>query len=104
MLGNTRPACISSTALWSDCVAEVLRPPTPVGDVVGDMAALRAEERRLLAHCHGGASRSSLVLRAWLMRTEGMTADEATAHVAAHWPHLGLWNASSTAALDRRSR
>ncbi|MGY1753835.1 ADP-ribosylglycohydrolase family protein [Blastococcus sp. SYSU D01042] len=70
-------------------------------DVLADMEALRAEGHRLLVHCHGGASRTGLVLRAWLMRTEGMTADEATAHVAARWPHLGLWNASFTAALER---
>ena len=27
--------------------------------------------------------------------------EEATAHVAERWPHLGLWNASFTAALSR---
>jgi ADP-ribosyl-[dinitrogen reductase] hydrolase len=41
------------------------------------------------------------VLRAWLRRTEGLSADEATDAVAARWPHLGLWNASFTAALER---
>jgi ADP-ribosyl-[dinitrogen reductase] hydrolase len=41
------------------------------------------------------------VLRAWLMRTEGMSVEGATAHVAERWPHLGLWNASFTAALER---
>ncbi|MBN1093314.1 ADP-ribosylglycohydrolase family protein [Blastococcus sp. TML/M2B] len=75
-----------------------------LADVLEDMAALRAEGHRLLVHCHGGASRTGLVLRAWLMRTEGMTAEEATAHVAARWPHLGLWNASFTQALDRLAR
>src|SRR5215218_2690358 len=70
-----------------------------LADVLDDMAALRAEGHRLLVHCHGGASRTGLVLRAWLMRTEGMSADEATTHVAARWPHLGLWNASFTTTL-----
>ncbi len=42
-----------------------------LADVLDDMAALRAEGHRLLVHCHGGASRTGLVLRAWLMRTEG---------------------------------
>ena len=79
---------------------EVAAAGATLSDVLDDMAALRAEGHRLLVHCHGGASRTGLVLRAWLMRTEGMTADEATAHVAARWPHLGLWNASFTAALD----
>src|SRR3954454_19427040 len=63
-----------------------------LADVLDDMAALRAEGHRLLVHCHGGASRTGLVFRAWLMRTEGMSVDEATGHVAERWPHLGLWN------------
>ena len=72
-----------------------------LADVLDDMAALRAEGHRLLVHCHGGASRTGLVLRGWLIREEGMTVEEATAHVAARWPHLGLWNGSFTAALER---
>ncbi|NYJ03855.1 dual specificity protein phosphatase family protein [Petropleomorpha daqingensis] len=70
-------------------------------DVLADMAALRAEGRRILVHCHGGASRTGLVLRAWLRRTEGLSTDEATEVVAGRWPYLGLWNASFTAALER---
>jgi Dual specificity phosphatase, catalytic domain/ADP-ribosylglycohydrolase len=70
-------------------------------DVLADIAALRAEGRRILVHCHGGASRTGLVLRAWLRRTEGLSADEATRVVAERWPYLGLWNASFTAALER---
>jgi ADP-ribosyl-[dinitrogen reductase] hydrolase len=72
-----------------------------LADVLDDLAALRAEGRKVLVHCHGGASRTGLVLRAWLCRTEGMTAQEATDHVAERWPHLGLWNDSFTAALAR---
>jgi ADP-ribosyl-[dinitrogen reductase] hydrolase len=72
-----------------------------LADVLDDMAALRAEGQKVLVHCHGGASRTGLVLRAWLRRTEGMTAEEATAYVAERWPHLGLWNDSFTAALER---
>jgi ADP-ribosyl-[dinitrogen reductase] hydrolase len=30
-----------------------------------------------------------------------MSVEGATAHVAERWPHLGLWNASFTAALER---
>jgi ADP-ribosyl-[dinitrogen reductase] hydrolase len=70
-------------------------------DVLADVAALRAEGRRVLVHCHGGASRTGLVLRAWLRRTEGVSAEEATAVVRARWPHLDTWNASFTAALER---
>ena len=70
-------------------------------DVLADMAALRAEGRRILVHCHGGASRTGLILRAWLRRTEGLSAAEATQVVAERWRYLGLWNASFTAALER---
>jgi ADP-ribosyl-[dinitrogen reductase] hydrolase len=72
-----------------------------LADVLDDLAALRAEGRKVLVHCHGGASRTGLVLRAWLVREEGMSPEEATAHVAERWPYLGLWNASFTAALER---
>ena len=73
-----------------------------LADVLDDMAALRAEGHRLLVHCHGGASRTGLVLRGWLVREEGMSVQEATAYVAERWPHLGLWNDSFTTALHRR--
>ena len=70
-------------------------------DVLADMAALRAEGRPVLVHCFAGQSRTGLVLRAWLRRTEGMTAAEATAYVRERWPHLSEWNDTFTAALER---
>jgi ADP-ribosyl-[dinitrogen reductase] hydrolase len=76
-------------------------PDGGLADVLDDMAALRAEGHRLLLYSHSGTSRTGLVLRAWLMRTEGMSPDAATAHVAERWPHVGLGNASFTTALDR---
>ncbi|MGY1606359.1 ADP-ribosylglycohydrolase family protein [Geodermatophilus sp. SYSU D00700] len=72
-----------------------------LADVLDDLAALHAEGHRVLVHCHGGASRTGLVLRGWLVRERGMSVEEATAHVAERWPHLGLWNDSFTAALER---
>jgi ADP-ribosyl-[dinitrogen reductase] hydrolase len=77
---------------------------TVLADVLNDMEALRAEGHRLLVHCHGGASRTGLVLRGWLVRENGMTVEEATQHVAERWPHLGLWNQSFTAVLHRLER
>ncbi|WP_369140950.1 ADP-ribosylglycohydrolase family protein [Modestobacter versicolor] len=74
-----------------------------LADVLDDIAALRAEGRPVLVHCHGGASRTGLVLRAWLRRTDGLTAEQATAAVQARWPYLGLWNDSFTVALERVS-
>lgn len=72
-----------------------------LADILDDMVALQAQGRRLLVHCHGGASRTGLVLRGWLVRQKGMSVEEATAHVAERWPHLGLWNDSFTVALER---
>ncbi|WP_245161019.1 ADP-ribosylglycohydrolase family protein [Blastococcus sp. CT_GayMR16] len=70
-------------------------------DVLDDVAALRAEGHKVLVHCHAGASRTGLVLRAWLIRTEGMSVEEATAQVPERWPHLGVWNHSFTTTLGR---
>jgi len=70
-------------------------------DVLEDIAALRADGRRVLVHCHAGQSRTGLVLRAWLRRSEGLSADEATSAVRGRWPHLSEWNPTFTAALER---
>ena len=72
-----------------------------LADVLADMAALRADGRPVLVHCFAGQSRTGLVLRAWLRRTRGMSAAEATAHVRERWPHLSEWNTAFTAALER---
>src|SRR3954466_3940226 len=72
-----------------------------LADVLDDIAALRADGRPVLVHCFAGQSRTGLVLRAWLRRTRGLSAAEATAYVRERWPHLNEWNASFTAALDR---
>jgi ADP-ribosyl-[dinitrogen reductase] hydrolase len=72
-----------------------------LADVLDDIAALRADGRPVLVHCFAGQSRTGLVLRAWLRRTRGMSAAEATAFVRQRWPHLSEWNADFTAALER---
>jgi len=51
--------------------------------VLEDIAALRAEGRRVLVHCRAGASRTGLALRAWPMREEADPAHAATGQVAA---------------------
>lgn len=63
---------------------------TVLDDVLDDMAALRADGKQVLVHCHAGASRTGLVLRAWLVREEGLSEQEATARVAGVWPHLSV--------------
>lgn len=70
-------------------------------DILADMTALRNDGLDILVHCYGGMSRTGLVLRAWLRRTEGLSADEATRRIQAAWPHLGLWNDSFSDALTR---
>ncbi len=65
------------------------------------MEALRGDGRRFLVHCFGGASRTGLVLRAWLRRSEGLSSVQATKRIQEVWPHLGLWNESFSAALER---
>lgn len=69
-------------------------------DILRDIEALRADGRRVLVHCHAGQSRTGFVLRAWLMRSAGIGADEAAELVRARWPHLNLWNRSFTVALS----
>lgn len=74
---------------------------TVLSDVLEDIAALRADGRRVLVHCFGGASRTGLVLRAWLMREQGLDPDAAATQVAERWPHLRRWNGSFDRALDQ---
>lgn len=55
-------------------------------DAVDSIDAFLAEGRDVVVHCHGGRSRTGLVLKAWAMRTNGW--DERTAHdwLAERWP------------------
>jgi len=59
-----------------------------VNDAFDSIDAFLAEGRNVVVHCHAGASRTGLVLRAWLMRTERLSEAEATARVAERWPLL----------------
>ena len=46
-------------------------------DAVETVEAWRQQGRRIIVHCHGGRSRTTLVLRAWAMRYLALDADEA---------------------------
>lgn len=72
-----------------------------LADVLQDIEALRADGRRVLVHCFAGQSRTGLVLRAWLRRSQGLSSAEATEAVGRRWPHLNTWNDSFTSALER---
>jgi ADP-ribosyl-[dinitrogen reductase] hydrolase len=70
-----------------------------VKDCVSTIDAWRTEGCTVVVHCHGGASRTGLILRAWLMRKYGWSSVEATKHLKSCWPCLGEWNESFTTFL-----
>lgn len=57
-------------------------------DAVDSIDAFVTEGRAIVVHCHAGASRTGLILRAWLMRRNGLSVEEATSFVAERWPLL----------------
>jgi ADP-ribosyl-[dinitrogen reductase] hydrolase len=65
-------------------------------DVVDTIDALLAEDpdRPVLVHCHGGRSRTALVLEAWAMRRFGWNAAEAHAWLLERWPRAELLNST----------
>ena len=65
-------------------------------DAIDSIDAFHAEGLPVVLHCHGGASRTGLVLRAWLMRTNARDEPTATQFLEDRWPTLGLWNESFT--------
>jgi ADP-ribosyl-[dinitrogen reductase] hydrolase len=75
-----------------------------VDDTVKTIDAWLSEGRTVVVHCHGGASRTGLVLRAWLMRKYKWPETEATSFLKKRWPVLGEWNDSFTAFLRERWR
>ena len=68
-------------------------------DAVDSVQAFLAEGRNVVVHCHGGHSRTGLVLKAWHMRTTGCTEREAHAWLEARWPLYQDYNASFRAVL-----
>jgi ADP-ribosyl-[dinitrogen reductase] hydrolase len=73
-----------------------------VEDCVSTIDAWRAEGRTVVVHCQGGASRTGLILRAWLMRKHGWSSARATERLKSRWPCLGEWNESFTTFLRDR--
>lgn len=74
-------------------LAEVLH------DALEEIAAFRAANIPVVVHCHAGESRTALVLRAWLMRHEGLSSQEATRRLGSVWPHMRHHNFDFEAAL-----
>lgn len=71
-------------------------PDAVVDDVVVTIDAFIAEGRDVVVHCHHGASRTGLAMRAWLIRHHDLDEAEATARVRDVWPHTDLWNQTFT--------
>ena len=56
-----------------------------VTDAVDSIDALLAEGREVVVHCHGGRSRTGLVLKAWAMRAYACDERRAHAWLASKW-------------------
>jgi ADP-ribosyl-[dinitrogen reductase] hydrolase len=72
-----------------------------VDDVLDSIDALLAEGRQVVVHCHGGRSRTALVLAAHLMR-HGRSLAESTALLAETWPTAHFTNAAFADELQLR--
>lgn len=65
-----------------------------VDDAVTAIDAFLAEGRKVLVHCHGGRSRTGMVLKAWKMRRDGVSERDAHAWLADRWDRYHDHNAS----------
>jgi len=65
-----------------------------VRDAVDAVNAFLQEGKKVVVHCHGGRSRTALVLKAWYMQHENKTHDEAHEWLSDTWPHYATWNDS----------
>jgi len=71
-----------------------------VADAVNSIDAFLAEGLNVVVHCHGGRSRTGLVLKAWKMRADGMVHAEAHDWLVEHWPWVERWNSDFERFLD----
>lgn len=74
-----------------------------VDEVLATIATFHAEDRDVLVHCHHGASRTGLILRAWLIEELGLSDEDATAEAQARWQKTSTWNAAFAAEIRRRA-
>jgi hypothetical protein len=63
-----------------------------VTDAVEAIEAFIAEGRKVVVHCHGGRSRTGLVLKAWKIRTDGLNEREAHTWLAERWERYQDYN------------
>ena len=63
-----------------------------VNDAVDAVDAFLTEGRKVVVHCHGGRSRTGLVLKAWKMRAEELNEREAHDWLTELWPLYDDYN------------
>ena len=63
-----------------------------VRDGVEAIDAFLAEGKQVVVHCHGGRSRTGLLLKAWYMKREGASHDEAHRWLEECWPLYADYN------------
>jgi len=76
---------------------------TTLDEILATIATFHRQERPVLVHCHHGASRTGLVLRAWLIENLGLSADDATTEAQVRWPKTSTWNRAFSAEISRRA-
>jgi ADP-ribosyl-[dinitrogen reductase] hydrolase len=69
-------------------------------DAVDTVEALLAEGRTVVVHCHGGRSRTGMVLKGWVMRAHGLDERAAHAWVLERYGRCADWNASFRRLLE----
>ena len=71
-----------------------------VRDAVDAIDAFLAEGNKVVVHCHGGRSRTGLVLKAWYMRHHGVSHDTAHVWLSSRWGLYQTYNRSFLRFLD----
>jgi ADP-ribosyl-[dinitrogen reductase] hydrolase len=61
-------------------------------DAVDAVDGFLREGKNVLVHCHGGRSRTGLILKAWYMRRYQVDHYEAHEWLEERWPHYVTWN------------
>ena len=71
-----------------------------VRDGVEAIDAFLAEGKQVVVHCHGGRSRTGLLLKAWYMKREGASHDDAHRWLQECWPLYEVYNRTFWRFLD----
>lgn len=74
-----------------------------VDEVLDTIEQFHHEGRDVLVHCHHGASRTGLVLRAWLIAELNLSSEDATTEAQVRWPKTSTWNNAFNNELKRRA-